>query len=377
MNKSMLRLIPLIWILLLLWDMTACSRAPEETMVRETSAPETVSVPAEQTQPVPETEPPETVPETAKPQPEEFLLTFAGDCTLGSDRRLYTATSSFVQLVGEDYGYPFRNVVDWFESDDFTLVNLEGVLADSGYPVNKTYTFRGPTAFTRILTDNSVEAVNLVNNHTRDYGADGYASTCAALEDAGVPYVAKDGPLLYRTDNGLAIGVYGLSYEMQTPPMEEVVAALREMGAEILILSMHWGSEYSYRAHDPQVKLAHQAIDAGIHIVYGHHPHVLQPIEEYGDGIIYYSLGNFAFGGNHDPRDLDSAIIRQTVIRQPDGSLELGEHTCVPVSISSQPPYNNFQPTPYPEGSEEYARVMRKLDGTYEKASLPLQFPAS
>ena len=162
MNKSMLRLIPLIWILLLLWDMTACSRAPEETMVRETSTPETVSVPAEQTQSVPETEPPETVPETAKPQPEEFLLTFAGDCTLGSDRRLYTAPSSFVQLVGEDYGYPFRNVVDWFESDDFTLVNLEGVLADSGYPVNKTYTFRGPTAFTRILTDNSVEAVNLV-----------------------------------------------------------------------------------------------------------------------------------------------------------------------------------------------------------------------
>lgn len=369
------RLLLLLELVLIFGCLAACSRAPEAAVSETASQPETVSVPTERTEP--ETESAPTVPETTEPQPEHFLLTFAGDCTLGSDRRLYYAPSGFVQLVGEDYGYPFRNVVSWFESDDFTMVNLEGVFADGGYPVNKTYTFRGPTAFTAILTENSVEAVNLVNNHTRDYGTDGYASTCQSLEAAGVPYVAKDGPMIWQTENGLTIGVYGLSYEMQTPPMEEVAATLREMGAELLILSMHWGSEYSYVAHDYQKELAHQAIDAGIDIVYGHHPHVLQPMEEYGDGIIYYSLGNFSFGGNHDPRDLDSVIIRQEVIRQPDGSLELGECVTIPVSISSEPPYNNFQPTPYPEDSEDYARVLRKLNGTYEKGSLPLQFPAS
>ena len=107
------------------------------------------------------------------------------------------------------------------------------------------------------------------------------------------------------------------------------------------------------------------AIDAGANIVWGHHPHVLQPIEEYNGGIIYYSLGNFAFGGNSVPKDHDTAVLQQEIIREPDGSIHLGKLTIIPCSVSSIKERNNFQPTPYEEGSEEYKRVLSKLDGTY------------
>lgn len=109
-------------------------------------------------------------------------------------------------------------------------------------------------------------------------------------------------------------------------------------------------------------------------IVYGSHPHVLQPVEEYGDGIIYYSMGNFSFGGNNYPRDLDSVILQQEVIRDPDGAITLGELTMIPCSISSLPVQNNFQPTPYEEGSTEYLRVMDKLTGDWKGADLVVDY---
>ena len=103
-------------------------------------------------------------------------------------------------------------------------------------------------------------------------------------------------------------------------------------------------------------------IDAGADIVWGSHPHVLQAMEEYNGGKIFYSLGNFSFGGNIYPDDYDSALIQQEIIRQPDGSICLGETIVVPVCVSSIPDRNNFQPTPYEEGSEGYQRVLEKLD---------------
>ena len=102
----------------------------------------------------------------------------------------------------------------------------------------------------------------------------------------------------------------------------------------------------------------------------GNHPHVLQPVEEYNGGLIYYSLGNFSFGGNDHPKDYDSAVLQQQVLRDPDGTIRLGELTVIPISISSVSDRNNYQPIPYEEGSEEYQRVMDKLNGTYSGANV-------
>ena len=354
---------------------------PAETTVPTTvtTAPETTAGTEEPTTvptTVPETtEPTEvtTVPTTEAPRT-SFTLTFAGDCTLASDPGAYNSQHGFIKTIGTDYGYPFRNVLDYFEGDDFTIVNFEGVLADSGTPANKLFTFRGPTAYTQILTSSSVEGVTLANNHTEDYGKAGYESTIKALGDAGVWFVEENKTRLVTTESGLVIGLYADAFDFSTADIQKNVKSLRDQGAEIVICAFHWGTEGSYRPTAEQKKFAHAAIDAGADIVYGHHPHVLQPVEEYKDGYIFYSLGNFSFGGNNFPKDLDSAIIQVHLIRDEDGNIALDGMTWIPVSISSMAVQNNFQPTPYTEGSKEYDRVISKLDGSFTGPDLVVNY---
>lgn len=334
----------LIWLLCLLL-LTGCAQEAQA-----------MSLPPESTAPgeIPAAEP--------APSQERFLLTFAGDCTLGSNPGNYYADCGFVQLIGDDYGYPFRNVLSYFEDDDFTMVNLEGVLADEGRPVPKRFNFLGPTAFVEILTAGSVEAVTLANNHTLDYGPKAYQTTLDTLDGAGVPYVERDATSMVTTENGLKIGLYGcVYYKLDLEDMASDIASLQARGADVIIVAPHWGWEGSYVPNTEQVKAAHAAIDAGAHIVFGSHPHVLQPIEEYGGGVILYSMGNFSFGGNGCPEDFDTALIQQEVIRDPDGRVRLGQLTAIPACVSSDPWVNNFQPTPYEPGSRAYQRVMAKL----------------
>lgn len=350
------------------------TEAETEEATQETTSPQ----PAEPDQPTTEeTVSPTETEEATQPEPEEvrYVLSFVGDCTLGSTPSSYYSSSSFVGTIGEDYDFPFRKVVEYFRNDDFTMVNLESVLTDSaGGAANKTFTFRGPTAYTNILTGSSVEAVTLANNHTEDFGKSGYQSTKDALTAADVPYVEANGTMLYTTDSGLTIGVYAACFQFSEAKIRSAISSLRQQGAEIVIAAFHWGTEGSYRVTSAQETYAHAAIDAGADIVYGHHPHVLQRIEEYGGGIIYYSLGNFSFGGNTAPRDRDSAILQQEVIRDPDGTVRLGELTIIPVSISSIAVYNNYQPVPYEEGTKEYDRTLSKLDGTFDGPDLVVDY---
>lgn len=319
---------------------------------------------------VPET----TVPETTEYQEERFLLTFVGDCTLGANPQNALVGSGFIKIVDEDYRYPFRNVIDWFENDECTFLNLEGPLTDSGDPVNKTSIFRGPTSYINILTENSVEAVSLANNHSMDYGQIGYDSTVTALKNANIPFVEQDNSCIFTTENNLTIGVYGAVYDKLDE--ETIVAGISELKAQdcdLVIFAPHWGVEGSYRPTVGQQRLGRAAIDAGADIVWGSHPHVLQPIEEYNGGIIYYSLGNFSFGGNGKPGDFDTALIQQEVIRTTDGTVTLGEVNILPASITSVIGWNNFQPTPYKVGTNNYDRVIKKLDGSWRGPNLSAQ----
>ena len=275
--------------------------------------------------------------------------------------------------VGEDFDYPFANVKQWFENDDFTMVNLEGVLGDKGHPAGKKFAFRGYGSYTNILTRNSVEAVSLANNHAYDYGETGYNETKRLLEEAGVPYVEQNSSTVITLENGVTVGIYGTVYNsIDEEAMRSGIAALKQQGVDIIIYAPHWGTEHSFDPTAQQKELGRAAIEAGTHIVYGCHPHVLQPIEEWGGGVILYSLGNFSFGGNIYPSDYDTAIIQQEVILEPDGTVTLGERALIPCSLSSMEKRNNYQPTPYEAGSEEYLRVLSKLDGTYAGPNLPV-----
>lgn len=338
-----------------------------ETTEPETTEPETTE---------PETEAEETEPEATEPQAERFVLTFAGDCTLGTDPRKYDEMYQFIWTIGEDYEFPFRNVAEFFRNDDFTLVNLEGNFTDENRYSDSQFSFRGPTAYTQILTSSSIEAVTLANNHTMDFGKAGYQDTTDALDAAGIPYAEKDKSMIYKTESGLTIGIYGCAFSVNGAHCRSEIQKMRAQGADVIIVAIHWGEEGKYHPSSGQVSFAHEAIEYGADIVYGSHPHVLQPVEEYKNGVIFYSMGNFSFGGHTWPPDLDSAILQQEVIREPDGTVHLGELFRIPVRISSiqNSGQNNFQPTPYEEDSDGFLRVLSKLDGTWKGADLQLSY---
>ena len=346
---------------------TVTATEPAESAVStETSAPTKTVAPTETTAP---TQPPET-----EPQEQRYTLSFAGDCTFGSIASNWNNSNHFVKTIGENYDYPFANVRSYFEADDFTIINLEGPLTDDASgAAAKRFSFRGPTAYTQIMTGSSVEAVTLANNHTEDYGKAGYTSTTTALTEAGITFVEKNKTALHTTESGLTIGLYAAAFDFDTADIKKDLASLRSQGAQIIICAFHWGDEGVYRADANQQKVAKAAIDAGADIVYGHHPHVLQKIEQYGDGYIFYSLGNFSFGGAALPGDYDTALLQLEVIRDKTGKVSLGELTIIPCSISSTTKQNNFQPTPLEPG-KVYDRVLSKLDGSFTGPNLNVDY---
>ena len=327
--------------------------------------PEETEAPTEEITEAPTEEPTEAP--TEKKDDNFFTLTFVGDCTFGSTAVAWEQENSFIQVVGDNYRYPFANVVDIFENDDFTLANLEGPLTEVGEPLQKEFVFRGPPAYTAILTENSIEAVTLANNHALDYGFEGRSATMEALKEAGVYYGSREQSFLYTTESGLTIGVYCDDFAFDRAHITDSIASLRERGAEIVVCAFHWGQEQEYKPAQNEIDWGHIAIDAGADIVAGHHPHVLQPVEYYKNGVIFYSLGNFSFGGNANPGDTDSVILQQEVFRGPDGVVNMGSLNVIPVSITSTEGKNDYQPKPLEEGSEAYTRVMEKLFGAAEE----------
>lgn len=338
-------------------------QAPEEN---PTQAP--TEAPTEAPTAAP-TEPP------TEPGPQSFLLTFVGDCTLGCNAKMVNIGTAFPLTVGDDYDYPMVNVKDYFLNDDFSFANLEGTLGGKGKAQNKKYVFTGKAEYTNIFTGNGVEGVTLANNHSLDFGAEGFDETKAILETAGIPFVEHMSTTTVTTESGLIIGLFAVDFTREVPKKDAVKSAIGELkdaGAELIVCAFHWGQENTFKANQTQKDYGKLAIDAGANIVWGHHPHVLQPMETYNGGLIMYSLGNFVFGGNSAPKDYDTAIVQQEVIRDVDGTVTLGQCTIIPCSVSSAPRPNNYQPKPYEAGTQEYNRVLSKLDGSYKGGNLPI-----
>ncbi len=321
-------------------------------------------------------------PTLSQPGGEQFVLSFAGDCTMGDNFDEEGKYGTYTRVVGENYDYPFANVRHLFENDDLSFVNLECALTASDPTEeemqtlkDKLYRFRGPVSYAKILSGSSVEFASCANNHSKDYGQQGLLDTFAALDAEGVGYAASGRNVVLTAESGLKVGVFAVFFSTTKANIEYHVRNLKSRGAELIVMSVHWGDEGTYSPNQDQQALGHMAIDAGVSIVYGHHSHTLQRIEPYKGGIIYYSLGNFSFGGNRNPRDKDTAILRQTVLRQKDGTVVLGSLEVVPCRISNSENWNNYQPTPYAPEDPGYGRVFSKLEGSYDGDDLVVIYP--
>lgn len=279
-----------------------------------------------------------------------FTISAAGDCTFGTDENFAYEGSMPAKYdeVG-DFNYFFENVKSIFEADDLTIINFEGTLTDSTTREDKEYAFKADKSYAEILTDGGVEAANLANNHSKDYGEQSYTDTIDALDEAGITNFGYDRVAIKKV-KGVKVGLVG-TYVLADglgvkDSMEKNIQDLKDQGAKVIIASFHWGVEKAEYPNEVQVELAHAAIDAGADLVLGHHPHVLQGIEQYKGKNIVYSLGNFCFGGNMYPSDMDTMIFQQTFTLKGGKLQEDNVTNIIPCSVSSAEDYNNYQPTP-------------------------------
>ena len=297
--------------------------------------------------------------------PVSLTLSVVGDCTLGTDETFDYDTS--LNAYYENYGadYFLQNVKDIFSADDLTIANFEGTLTNSDEREDKTFAFKAPASYASILTGGSVEAVNTANNHSHDYGEQSFDDTLAALDDAGIVHFGYDETAVMDV-KGIKVGLVGI-YELydhleREQQLKDNIAKVKADGAQLIVVIFHWGNETETVPDSNQTTLGRIAIDEGADLVCGHHPHVLQGIETYKGRNIVYSLGNFCFGGNSSPSDMDTMIYQQTFTIDADGVKKDNVTNIIPCSISSAAydGYNNYQPTPA-EG-DEATRILGKIN---------------
>lgn len=259
-------------------------------------------------------------------------LNFVGD--------ILAARAIELTMRKNGYDYPFAKIVDKLSQADITFANLEtpliGTATSGKTTVGGTTVFRGDVDFASALQRAGIDIVSLANNHIKDQGEKGIVSTLNALDAAQVRHVGagKDlsearsltiietqgirvGYLAYNDADVVPVSYHATdvqsgSHIMDIERLQEDVLRARPQ-VDILIVSMHSGTEYvTAKPNQRQVSFAHAAIDAGVDMVVGHHPHVLQPLEIYKGKYIAYSLGNFIFDQPW-PDTKESAILHMDI----------------------------------------------------------------
>lgn len=304
-------------------------------------------------------------------------ISLVGDVLIGTEFRFPYEhyLEDVLQQVDGDYGYFFANVAPIFAADDLTVANLENPLTtatrrEEKFDYGRNFWFKGRPEYAQILAAGHVDVVNLANNHTYDYGVEGYLDTKAALDRHGIGYFGYED--VYETEiKGVRIGMAGFNefgaFE-QGVDLEELKTEIRNKVQwlkgrnDLVLVYFHWGREYSYEPTERQRALAYAAVDAGADLVAGSHPHVIQGVERYRDRYIVYSLGNFCYAGHKNPEDKDTFIYQQEIVFSGvDRSLkEFREPYYLPCYISSTRERNNFQPTP--AKGKDIVRILQKIN---------------
>ena len=313
---------------------------------------------------------------TPEPVSESITLTFTGDCTFGRDQSFDYDTSFDAFYEENGYEYFFANVKNIFEQDDLTVVNFEGTLTDvdSSERLDKQYAFKADPSYVKILSTSGVDAANMANNHSEDYGEQSYTDTLQYLSEAGITTFGYSDSKVVDV-KGVKVGLVGILELFEEKDcqykMIEQIDAVKAQGAQVVVVTMHWGEEAQYYYDQDQYDLGRIAIDHGADLVIGHHPHRVQAIETYKGKNIVYSLGNFCFGGNYEPSDMDSFIYQQTFTVNGGELVADNVTNLIPISISSASSYNNYQPTPY-EDPDEIARIIAKIKDLTVEPGIPL-----
>ena len=183
---------------------------------------------------------------------------------------------------------------------DLLFGNLESVLSDIGKPVQKEYVFSAEPRLVDLFTQWRFSHLSVANNHSFDYGREAWEQSVGVLRTKGIVPVggySNETNIETVTAGGQEFAFLGFENLVKPFNKKDVLSAITVAAKshDVVVVSMHWGEEYQPEPDLLTVELAREMIDAGADIIFGHHPHVLQPVERYKDGLIFYSLGNFIF----------------------------------------------------------------------------------
>lgn len=196
-----------------------------------------------------------------------------------------------------DYLYPFRNVQSFLANADITFGNLENAVTKNCPRQYKgSFSFCATPEIAKGLQESGVDVVTLANNHSYNFGSDGFEETKKNLSNLGIKSVGWDN-LEIIEKNGIKFGFLGFDYVTSQKNIESDLNLIKESNekVDVLIISPHWGEEYKAVANNFQINLAKRMVENGADLIIGHHPHWVQNFEEVNGIPVYYSLGNFVF----------------------------------------------------------------------------------
>lgn len=276
------------------------------------------------------------------------ILVAVGDIMLGEDALCVgRGVGSTVKKRGANY--PFLKVASVLREGDIVFGNLEAVLSNNG--MNKkslsSLQMRAAPETVEGLKYAGFNALSLANNHALEHGEEPLSETMSILSENNINYVGVNSNIA-KAREPLILDIKGITIAflayclipdktayISIKDPEEICVDVRkaETKADIVVVSLHWGNEYINKPSPSQIRLAHQIIDSGADIILGHHPHVLQGIEKYHNGVIAYSLGNFVFDMWQE-RTRKSMILRMNLSKDRISDIEV-----VPVHIN-----DDYQP---------------------------------
>jgi hypothetical protein len=305
----------------------------------------------------------EKEPEDKLEQPQKITISFVGDCLIATSGGATNRVGSLNWTADQKpASYFFEKVADVFFEDDFTVANCENVFTDSALsPIKKSgkaFWFRSATKNASIFTSGGVDIVSIANNHTLDYGEQGFFDTVKALETAGLKVGYNNHPVIVEK-NGIRIGIICCdlwSYSHYGRTVKQVKEI--EPETDIQIVFFHGGQEKIHKPEGWKVAAARKIVDAGADLVIGSHPHVLQPVEIYRDVPIVYSLGNFVYGGNTRPEN--RTIIFQAFFEVFAGAVKIS-YDIIPCYVYTGNT-NNWQPDKIVNRSEK-EKVLEFMNG--------------
>jgi gamma-polyglutamate biosynthesis protein CapA len=274
-----------------------------------------------------------------KDDPESRLtITMVGDMMFGRN---------IEEVVVPNIGYErlFEHVRPYFEHSDYVTGNFDNpIVYRDGYPkADKFIHVKSRPEVAKALKNVGFDSVNLANNHVKDYGKQGLMDTLKALDEQDIDTVGAGRDLKsatkvsYRTVNGVKIAVVGFSDVIPRdftarknragiapadPDIFFPLVAKAKSNADLVLVHIHWGLEYDSGYHPRQQDIAHALVDAGADIVIGHHPHVLEPVEVYKNGVIFYSLGNFVFDQGWS-RTRESVLVQYKLLKNGQARVEI------------------------------------------------------